>query len=138
MKFMQRFLLAIIIIGVGCSEAETIETRFFECRELVQEKESRIQSMDCWTARSRQLVEGVLKQSDDTSGTLAYLERYRKLLDYDDVVSVDVHGSMAFVTLQKGSKTETGIFEKQDGSWRIDALELSGFWRELDEAVMAQ
>ena len=138
MTSMQWSLLAIIAMGLGCSQTETVETRFFECRELVQEKESRAESMDCWTTQSRLLVEGVLKQSSTTSGTLAYLERYRKLLDYDEIVSVDVHGAMAFVTLSKGSRTETTVFEKEDGAWRIDALELSGFWLELDEAVTAQ
>ncbi len=129
-------VLALLFFG-GCDES--LDERFYACRELVAEKESREDSMECWTAHSREILENLGHERKRSAGLLSYMERYRKLLDYDEAVAApEVHQDIAFLTVAKGRKRQTIVFVRENDAWKIDALELAEFWRALDDNVLAQ
>lgn len=130
---------SLLLFG-GCgSQEESLEERFIQCRGWVLEKESRKESMDCWTAHSRDLLERLLDQRRTSGGALDYMERYKKLLDYEDVVAApEVYDTIALLTVGKGKRRETIVFQLEADEWKIDALELAAFWAPLDEKVVLQ
>ncbi|MFT7623892.1 MAG: hypothetical protein ACI9WU_003077 [Myxococcota bacterium] len=121
----------------GCNDS--IEDRFYACRDLVADKDERDASLDCWTTDSRPLIENLLAQRKESARVLDYLESYSKLLDYDDVVAEpEIHGDLALLTVAKGKRRQVIVFVKEEDAWRINPVELAAFWRPLNEKLVRQ
>lgn len=128
---------ALLLCG-GCGEEETLEDRFFQCRDRVEDKEQRSASLKCFTERSRTILRNLLAQKRQSGGLLDYMQRYRKLLDFDEVAQPpEFHETIAYLLVRKGRDEVTIVFQWEEEEWRIDALELPGFWRRLNEKVLA-
>ncbi len=127
-------LVACVLFAGGCSKKDVdIEDRFFECRDLVADKEMRDEALKCFTNSSRDVLSALLKQKKRTSSALNYMRNFSKLLDYETVAAPpDVRDDIALLLVRKGSRQETIYFIKEENEWRIDALELRGFWAPLD------
>ncbi len=131
-------VVAGLLIWGGCaSTEESLEERFYACRDLTSDKTTRAESLDCWTPHSRTLVEELTEQRRTSGKVLNYLGNYRKLLDYDDALApAEVIGDLALLPVGSGRKTETIVFERgEDGVWRIDITELRRFWKPLVDAM---
>ncbi len=129
-------ICAVLLIFGGCSDDTTLEERFYECRELVSEKETRDASMDCWTEHSGEILENLIAQGKSSAGLLTYMDRYRKLLDFEEPVAPpEIHAKVAFLTVAKGRVRQTIVFHLENDQWKIDARELAGFWEPLDDGM---
>jgi len=109
-----------------------------ECRDLAHNKETQTQSLTCFTPRSRAILEGLLEQRRASGGVLGYMRAYSRLLDYDEIaMPADIENGIALLVVAKGRKRQTILMEydADNDQWLIDALELSGFWRPLDDAM---
>jgi hypothetical protein len=127
---------AAVSVWAGCSEGTDITERFFECRDLSVDKETRDESLKCFTRDSQKLLGALLKQRKSSAGALDYMGRYKKLLDFEDVVAnPEIIGDMAVLVVAKGKRKAQMIWVKEESEWRIDALELPEFWYPLDEKL---
>ncbi|MFT5430597.1 MAG: hypothetical protein ACI9OJ_001272 [Myxococcota bacterium] len=137
---MRAFLLFVSIVMLGgCKTSDgPIETRFEDCRDLVSNSELQAESLDCFTPYSRGILKRLLEERKSTSGLLTFIQRYEKLLNYDEItVPADIDGTTAILVVGRGRLRETLLFEydADEDEWYIDALELAEFWRSLDEAL---
>ena len=131
-------LLIFSVLAACDSETEVIEARYIACADLVSDKDMRLESLDCFTSKSKTILEGLMRESSTSRGRIDGLGRYRKLLDYDEVISpAEVHGSLALLWIKKGRRQSIVLLERspEDGKWRIDAVELVRFWSVLNTAA---
>ena len=134
---MRHWILLSTLLAIGCKEK--LEDRFFKCRDLVADTEQRDESLKCFTAGSRPMLQALLDQKKETGSTLDYLEDYRKLLDYDDVIGApDIQGNVALLVVTKKKEQATLTFVLEDDEWRMNPTDIPAFWRRLDEAVGAK
>ena len=136
-----RFLILLffgLLAWPGCkSEPTTVEDRFLECRDLVLNKETREESLSCFTPHSQGILRRLLAERKRSGGVLGYMTRYSKLLDYDEiVVPADIVGNVAVLVVSKRRRQATILMEydSDEDQWTIEALELPGFWAPLDSA----
>ena len=112
--------------------------RYIECAELVADKDTRLDSLDCFTPKSKQILVGLMREESTSKGRIGALGTYRKLLSYDEVITpAEVYGSLAILRTKKGRRQTTVYLERgeKDGKWRIDAIELIRFWSVLTSAA---
>ncbi len=129
-------LLVFVFVSSACSQQEAIVERFTECRELMADSKMNEQILNCFDARGRKLLKALQREKKKTRGSLKYLAQHNSLLNSGDTFGeVEFHGDLALLPVSKGMRRETVIFRKEDGQWRIELLELSRFWRELDQGV---
>ena len=128
------FVLLSLALHSGCGgEEQNLEDRFFECRDLISDKEDVKASLGCFTKASRAVLSALIDQRKQTAGYLNYMRNYGKLLDYEDVLAPpDVRDNIALLLVGKKREQETIYFIMEDDEWVIDGFELSGFWAPLD------
>lgn len=130
----------LLAISLGCKKEEDIENRYLACKERIEDaQEDDIEdTFECWTSKSRAVIEALVKH-EKQSVTLAYLESYPRLLDYDDLAAPpEVLDTIAFLPVKKGDKRTVIIMRLEEGEWRIDGLELPGFWLPLNQALESE
>ena len=133
--------LALLVLcnAAACGPDGTgVADRYMECADLVADKDARLESLDCFTPKSREILRGLMREEETSYGMTDALGRYRKLLDYDELLTpAEVHGSFATLHVKKGRRQNTVVFEQDetDGKWRIDAVELVRFWSVLNTAA---
>ena len=129
-------LLVLVFVSSACSQQEAIIERFTECRDLMADSKMNEQILNCFDARGRKLLKALQREKKKTVGSLKYLARHNTLLNSGDTFGeVEFHGDFALLPVSKGMNRETVVFRKEDGQWRIELIELSRFWRELDQGV---
>lgn len=126
--------VALITLSSGCGKDDAgLEERFFECRDLLRDKETRVASLDCFSKDSRAVIAELIKQRKKTQNALNYMRNYGRLLDYETVAAPpDIRDDIGLLLVSKGSRQETTYWIREEGEWRVDGLELAGFWAPLD------
>ena len=129
-------LLVLAFVSTACSQQEAVIERFTECRDFMADSKMNEQILNCFDARGRKLWKALQREKKKTGGSLKYLAQHNSLLNSGDTFGeVEFHGDFTLLPISKGMHRETVIFRKEAGQWRIELLELSRFWRELDQGV---
>jgi hypothetical protein len=127
------WIVSLLLASTGCDqEVEPLTERLNQCRDLVEDRdpERRKASLDCFDQNSREILSRLIEQSEP----LDYMGRYRKLLDFDEILADEVYDRIAVFLVRKGRSESRVVMVLEEGEWKIDALELRNFWRPLDEA----
>jgi len=140
LKWIAMAVLALSLLpAAGCNRHDDLDARFMACRDLVADKETQEESLDCWTAESRRILANLLEEAHSSSGVLHYAGNYRRLLDFDEAVGApEVHENIALLPVKKGRRQATIVFVRDEDEWRIDARELPGFWSPMDDLLEVQ
>jgi hypothetical protein len=132
-------MIVLLLASAACNEQQAIEARFFECRDLTANRDEYDRAIACFDRRSQKLLKRLRAERKRSSGTLNYLSRFKRLLDFDDILApAEISGEIAVLEVGKRKRKEKVVFRREDGEWRIDLRELTRFWSELDRGARGQ
>lgn len=84
------------------------------------------------TERSARLVRALEGVRKDTAGRLSWFHSPFDVHTFGTVVAEEVFDDTAVLQVEDRGRTERVLMRYERGAWRIDALELAGFWRPLE------
>jgi hypothetical protein len=145
---MYRFVSIIacaLLFQTGCGNE--IKDRFEECRKRVENAstenaEALNPSLSCFTKHSRHFLANLMLSQRRQGGQFEYMagSEYQKLLGYSEMEETPtIIGDLALLNVNDGTgpsgERAVIVFAKEDGQWRIDAIELPRLWQPLNLAM---
>ncbi len=124
----RRFLALIVAawLLVSCSEApDEVYQRALDARLA----KDRVAFLACFTARSQRVLERLDEVEELTRKKLTYLQDPFVLLpERGSHAAAKEKGNVARIVISGGREDIEVVLLREQGEWRIEALELDAFW----------
>lgn len=129
---MGRQLLAALVVAVLSTACAETPTEAYDQTRTIAEAKDVDPFLDRLTDRSAGLLRSLEAVRSQTAGRLTWLSSPFDIHVFGEVVAEERFDDTAVLTVEGRSRTERVLMRFERGSWKIDALELAGFWRPLE------